>query len=539
MQIRAEALKQKILLQNKTFADGSGTNANHFEIYRNDPIRFGTEILGEKYTDPIKHVMESVRDNPVTIAVSANATGKSHAAARIAVWFYTVYPESQVYTTAAPPERNLRKILWGEIGRIVRNHPNLFEGGTVSTGMNIQRNSQSFITGVSIPFTGTPEQREAKFSGKHAPFLLFIVDEADAVPPEVFKGIESCLSGGMGRLLIMFNPRHDSGMVARMVKYKEGNVLHLSAFDHPNVITGEDQIPGAVTQEKTIRRINEWSRPLASDESPDVECYEVPKFLVGKIAKDKANIPYPPLPAGKRKVTNPSFFYMVLGIYPPQSETQLISRAWIDTAVSRYQSYVALYGEAPPKAVTPIIGVDVADMGKDNNALTQRWGGWVAPLRVWNGIDTEKTAVKIVEIIKYLDVPLHKVKVRVDGTGVGAGVAPRIATLGVHDAKGIMVASSPTFEPKDDSGNVMGVFFQMRDQLWWSVMLWLKNDIGAMIPPDEELIEELVTPSYGVYNGRVRISDKNTMKETLGRSPDKAESLMMTFAPDEPTAGAW
>ena len=38
--------------------------------------------------------------------------------------------------------------------------------------------------------------REAKFSGKHAPYLLFILDEGDAIGDEVYRGIESCMSGG-------------------------------------------------------------------------------------------------------------------------------------------------------------------------------------------------------------------------------------------------------------------------------------------------------------------------------------------------------
>ena len=105
-----------------------------------------------------------------------------------------------------------------------------------------------------------------------------------------------------------------------------------------------------------------------------------------------------------------------------------------------------------------------------------------------------------------------------------------------------MVASSPTIQPMSSDGIPLGEFMQLRDQLWWSTMLWLRDDPGAMLPPDEELIEELTTPSYEInYNnaGKVRVSGKDFMKESLGRSPDKAESLILTFAPDAPTAGAW
>ncbi len=83
--------------------------------YQDDPVGFGEKVLGETYTDEVRAMMESVRDNPITVAKSSNATGKTHGAARVAVWWYKTFPDSQVYTAAAPPESNLKKLLWGEI----------------------------------------------------------------------------------------------------------------------------------------------------------------------------------------------------------------------------------------------------------------------------------------------------------------------------------------------------------------------------------------------------------------------------------------
>jgi hypothetical protein len=50
-----------------------------------------------------------------------------------------------------------------------------------------------------------------------------------------------------------------------------------------------------------------------------------------------------------------------------------------------------------------------------------------------------------------------------------------------------------------------------------------------MLPPDEELVEELLITTYEVKNGKIRIMDKNTMRELLKRSPDRAEALILTF----------
>lgn len=496
--------------------------SSRFAKYRRDPVGFGEQELGEAYTDDIKTVMESVRDNPVTIARSGNATGKTHAAARIAIWWYKTFPGGQVYTTAAPPERNLKTLLWGEINKVVINHPALFENDRpVSLGINDPADPQHFIQGVSIPMAGTPEQREAKFSGKHSPYLLFIVDEGDAVPVEVYKAIESSMSGGHARLLIMFNPRAEQGVVYQKERDKLANVVELSALDHPNVITGEDIIPGAVTRAKTVERFNKWTRALASGEQPDAECVEVPAFLVGCTAPREDGGEYPPLPAGQRKVEEPAFWYMVMARYPAQGENQLISRAWLDAARSRYDAYVAQFGAVPPKGVQPVIGLDVADMGRDWNRLALRYGGYVPPLLGWQGLDTDLTAD---EGAKYYQ--LYEARqANVDGTGVGAGVAPKMSRAGCNAQK-VMVASSPTYATE------MGEFYQLRDQLWWSVREWLRADPGAMLPADEELLEDLSAPKYEIKNGKIKVTDKDRLKAQLGRSPDKGDALGLTFAPE-------
>ena len=56
---------------------------------------------------------------------------------------------------------------------------------------------------------------------------------------------------------------------------------------------------------------------------------------------------------------------------------------------------------------------------------------------------------------------------------------------------------------------------------------------GAMLPPDEILIEELQTPTYEVDRGKIRVMKKATMREVLKRSPDRADALCLTFAVDD------
>jgi hypothetical protein len=494
-----------------------GGQSQEYSCYQADPIGFGEKVLGESFTEEVKALLESVRDNPITVARSSNAVGKTHGAARAGVWWYKVFPDSQVYTAAAPPESNLKKLLWGEVGSIVEKHPELFEDDIV-VNLHIARGAQSFLTGVTIPMSGTEAQREAKFSGKHAPHLLFILDEADAIPDEVFKGIEACMSGGHARLLCMFNPRSETGPVYRMERDGRAKVVQLSAFNHPNVRQGFDVIPGAVTRETTVRRINEWARPLVDGEFVQGDCFELPDFLVGATAKSQSGFEYPPLCAGHYKVMQPEFSYMVLGKYPAQAATQLISREWIALARSRWDVYVSQHGEIPPRGVHASMGLDVAEFGNDSNVGCFRYGGFVERLVSWGGMDPIATGDRAVTHYQ----GKKGLRCYVDGTGVGAGVAPHMVRSGCT-AIAVKVASSPTEKTE------LGEFHILRDQLWWACREWLRVDPGAMLPPDEQLLEELQTPTYEIMGGKIRVMKKDTMRELLKRSPDRADALCLTF----------
>jgi hypothetical protein len=491
-----------------------------YSLYADNPVGFCKDVLGETLTDDVTAMMESVRDNLVTIAVSANATGKTHGGARVAVWFYKTHDDCEVFTAAAPPYSNLENLLWGEIGDIVAKHKEMFSNDEV-TSLDIRRGPRDFITGVSIPSSGTEKEREAKFSGKHQKYLLFVIDEGDAVPDDVYAGIESCMSGGHVRLLIFLNPRQAAGAVYRMQRDGTANIVHLSALRHPNVITGQDIIPGAVTRDTTVRRINEWTRPAHPNERVEKDSlFVVPDSLVGITAPKKGGGDYPPLPAGNRKIINPAFSYMVLGQYPAQGTNQLISREWISRARTRYDMYVLEHGEVPPMGAVGIMGLDVAEMGDDLNVACGRYGGYLTPFDTWGGVDTIVTGDKAEKWYKD-----HEGigSAYVDATGVGSGVAPQMQRNGCV-AIGIKVAERPTL--KTD----MGDFRRIRDQLGWLVREWLRTDPSAMLPPIEELLEELSVITYSTDSGKIELMKQEDIKEILKRSPNHFDSLKMTFA---------
>lgn len=546
-----------------------------FEKYQKNPIAFFEDVLKIKIIPPdLIKIAKSIRDNKITVCQSATGTGKTFLAACAALWHYKCFPKSQTILVAAPPESNLKEKVWSEVADLVLKNRKLFHSDKILTlkitddidlnkkGIDAEdeESGKHFITGKTIPTNGSAEERESKFSGQHADYLFFINDESDAIPNEVFKGEDGCLSGDGSRQLNLFNPKRKSGWVYDLIKNGKANVIVMSAFNHPNVITGENLISGAVSRDKTIERIWDWTAPLREDEEPDAQCFEIPDFLVGAVAEKSSGGFYEPLQAGWRRIVNSAFSYKVLGVYPSSTENSLISEIWIDAAVSRWKLYVAEYGDDAIKGLNCVLGVDIADQGADSCCAAKKYGNFVAGFEMWKGIDLDLSSDKLANIYTNLDA----YQANVEADGIGAAIPPKVSRMFYWKCKNPecsavdktylnenmwqcpvchkdlkkkhfsvkkVYVSSPSTKKCD-----FGRFALLRDQLAWEVANWLEKEPSAMLPDDPELREQLL--AYEFYedqnSGKIKVSDKLTVKKRIsGNSDDKFAALRQCFY--EPT----
>jgi len=533
-----------------------------YSFYQNDPVGFIQKELDVKYLpDALVKVAESVRDNEVTVAQSCTAYGKTWLASALAVWIYRCYPNSQILTVAAPPERNLEK-LWQEIKGWARRKPKLFAKDR-KLSFKICEDLEKFgddegddkekhmIYGIVIPSAGDSEEKISKFSGYHAPYQFFILDEGDAVPDEIYIGMDGCQSGEWARMLIMYNPKRRLGRAYELIQNGRANVISLNAFNHPNVVTGENLIDGAVTRKKTVQRIIEWTAPLIDGEEIDRNCFEVPKFLEGTIVKSGSGQEYPPLQGGIRRITNYAFSYVVLGVYPPFSANQLINEEWINQAIVRWKLYKAQYGDKATEGILPLLGMDVADEGADYCCICKKYGSFVAGFERWGGIDTDLSSSKTAII--YANVNAYQINIESDG--IGAAIPPKLGRYSYfrcpecqspyHDqniikcpkckdvdlVKGHINVKKVYVSAPSEKKCEIGRFWHIRDELWWAVREWLRTDPSAMLPDNNDLKRELLVPEFyeDPSNGRIRVTDKKGMRKELGRSPDWADSLIQCF----------
>ncbi|HYM33920.1 MAG TPA: hypothetical protein VET48_00920, partial [Steroidobacteraceae bacterium] len=192
---------------------------------------------------------------------SCNGAGKTTAIAVIVNWMLAYHPESIVLTTASNFIQ-LRRNLWGEIRRQARNS-NLFSASEIREEM-IVINDKHFALGIS---PAVPESAQ----GYHAPKLVICVDEATAVDRSIMEALLANGTGDDSQVILAYNPLTASSYPYEAERTGEWKIINLSAFDHPNVLSGKEEIKGAVTSTWVRESIKSWSYPVEPESERSFE----------------------------------------------------------------------------------------------------------------------------------------------------------------------------------------------------------------------------------------------------------------------------
>jgi hypothetical protein len=165
-----------------------------------------------------------------------------------------------------------------------------------------------------------------------------------------------------------------------------------------------------------------------------------------------------------------------------------------------------------------VFGVDVARFGGDACVIQGRRGlAAFVPTRIV-GIDNMAFASLLHR--KICDERPDAVFI---DAGRGEGVIDRLRQLGSPSA----IIEVP-FGGQAIDHTVNG-YANRRAEMWDSLRKWLQQ--GGAIPNDYELTKELAAVTYS-YDGqsRLKLESKETIRERVGFSPDRADALALTFA---------
>ena len=87
----------------------------------------------------------------------------------------------------------------------------------------------------------------------------------------------------------------------------------------------------------------------------------------------------------------------------------------------------------------------------------------------------------------------------------------------------------PVYDINFGARSTDGHYYNKRTEMWFKLRDWIKQ--GGILPDDPVLLEELATPTYDVNENNLKILEsKQKIKDRTGKSPDKGDSVALTFA---------
>lgn len=351
------------------------------ERYERDPVGFVENVLEAKPLPWQKDFLQAIARGERRISVRAgHGVGKSTACSWALIWHMTTrYPQKSVVT--APTSAQLFDALYSELKAWINKLPPVLrESFDVFSDRVVLKGApeSSFISAR----TSSTERPEA-LAGVHSEHVLLVVDEASAVPEQVFEAAAGSMSGHSASTILISNPTRNSGLF-----YKTHHDL-----------------------------ASDWYRM-------HVSCLNIPLVSSDFVSQIKATY-------GEE---SNAFRIRVLGEFALADDDTLIPAELVDGAIARD---VAASGSEPL-----VFGLDVARFGSDRTALVKRKGNVVLEVKSWGGLDTMQVVGAIVNETK-MDKPDE---ICVDTIGLGSGVADRLRELGLN-VRDVNVAESSAMNP--------------------------------------------------------------------------------------------
>lgn len=168
-----------------------------------------------------------------------------------------------------------------------------------------------------------------------------------------------------------------------------------------------------------------------------------------------------------------------------------------------------------------VVGVDCARFGDDATAIIHRQGRKAWGLERINDLDEMAIAGRCVRLLED-DRTIARLFIDVTG-GYGAGAYDRLVELG-YGARvtAVNFGSKASDERK---------YFNKRSEMWGEMAEWVSDDITPSLPDDDLLHADLTSTGYThSSNGQIKANPKDKVKKELGKSPDSADALALTFA---------
>jgi len=477
-----------------------------YSSYADDPEGFIRDVLkDDKLWDKTLEMIESVRVNRKTTVKGANAVGKDHTAAELALWW--MYAKGGLVIVTGPTQKQVFEIFFGRELRSLSARAGLakvqrFVVRAIEDDI-FEDDERDDIEGKEkCGILGVVSTDVSKMTGHHAPYVMCIVSEAQGVTGLAFSTIFNNATGEDDRFLVVGNPkapevdktdfydtfREDSGW----------NRITIPAAAHPNIVQKQRVIPGGPSLvwledvRKQHKETSAWWKTFVAAEFPE---------------RGAANVLLAPADVAAMR-------QLFLGEFRARANNQPY-----------------------------IIGIDLAKGGGDRGAMAIMRGPCLMEMYAFDTGGVIETEQRILAKLREIGArPMNRPAssdpfqtpsgeqidcvLVIDQAPTGAGPSVIAHLRADHGYEAV----SFNFSSRVRGGEETERYENLRAFGYWAIKL-AAQERRLAICEDVELEEELLAITYTFANkDQVLITPKKEIMKMLKRSPDKADAFMMAWS---------
>ncbi len=440
--------------------------------YQGRPLAFFRDVLKVVLTPQQEEAIDAAQAHALLVLLGANGTGKDFTLSGLGMFW--AYVEEALVIFTAPTQRQAEGILMEETRRHFHRAADL-PGEIFQRAVRVPGSPHAAI----LSMTATESSR---LTGWHAPLVRVGLSEGQGLAPHVVESAFAVAVGPQDRIMATANPTTADGWLYDAVTAPgtKWHTVRMPATEHVNVVSGRVIVPGACTRESVKRFADEYGTTSAIYQS------------------------------------------RVLAQFPTSATSAVFPRDLLMAAVNRTLT---------PRAGDQVVaGIDTARSKAGSQiGLAVARGGQLVYLTTFHGPDTTLAASRILDEL----MPYQPQIIRLDVGGPGAGICDilrRAPSPGWRSGiEEVHFGGSPPPQERER-------YLNARAWLYYSLRVAMERETVGLLR-DPALIEELAQPTFSFdARSRIVIEGKDLISARLGRSPDKADAVVMALAvpPAEP-----
>lgn len=469
-------------------------------LYQKDFQAWKADVLGLRTYRRMAEICDEALfgDKNRTAIKSSNGVSKTFEISAMIQWAGSAFDIGETLSiVTAPSQDQVKRAIWGYMKdfRSRASQRGFILPGWLDESMGWKTKTDEGNHDIAYGKVPPKGDEISVFQGTRSTFgrTYVFVEEAGGVSQSLFVAAEAVLTGEEARGFFIGNPDHVGGPWQKLFtdpkNEEDWNLFTLNYMNLP-WFTGETVYPDDPDMEEKLNKnltTKSWVEQKKRMWGERSSWYQAK--VLGEFAADGGT-----------------------GFFTPGDVSQ-----GRDTEIEE------------DMAIPCVFGVDIARMGMDESVLYMNRGGHVRLLDAWGKTDTYTSSKKIYEYAK-----LHQPsEIRIDGTGVGAGVWDNLDQnpdfQGPWDVIGIEGAGQSPDITK---------YANMRAYIYSSTKEKLADGLLDLDPEDSSLLDELALIKYKFApRGGVQIAKKEDMKTEIGGSPDRADALVYATCDLEPWTG--